>query len=243
MAKDTTVFLLKLDRKDERPLFRLRTESRLEVAETKSFLWVRANQVDKALQQQLKALPSIGTYRLEQGLLFPEGGSVPTGSLPTSLKWQAVGDWVTPEPPPSVMPPLKAPEPAWSLELVKATQEQAVVALLVKADAWFDYVETAPKARLDALSFALSDDKRALIIGQPLPPLPGQLYWQVEQLLLPAGWSLAHPVLGPLLSQSMSPKSGGYALVHDHKNWEVIPFANVIAADRASVRLSSQNLK
>jgi hypothetical protein len=113
--------------------------------------------------------------------------------------------------------------------------------LLTTLDAWRSYVETAPEVRLSGLYFAVAADARVLVLGTPLPPLPGQELWRCEDLLLPAGFDFEAPLLAPLLRRKLQPASDDVLLFAPDGRWERVPSAGLLPVTRSAVRLTAED--
>lgn len=238
MAENAPTLVFKLDRQDTASLADLRTQPSLFAAETAEAIWLKAEKADKDLRPRLKALPAVRTYVLNGKLLFPENTAVPEAKIPSSIEWVPLQTWLQPEAPSSLLPPLELPAGQLPFRLVRSQEEQTASALLVEAKHWLQYAEAAPQVRLERLRFALSDERQVLVTGDPLPPLPGELFWQMERLLLPAGWTLEYPMLAPLLSGRMAKETDDLALIRQSGAWTTIRSAAFVTAQRANVRLS-----
>ncbi|NBC06235.1 MAG: hypothetical protein GVY26_03475 [Bacteroidetes bacterium] len=238
MAENAPTLVLKLSPQDTGPLADIRTQHKLFVAETDEAVWLKAKEAGKDIRSSLNALPAVRTYVLQGRLLFPVGATVPEAHLPQSLQWKPLQVWLRVEAPRSVLPPLELPADKLPFRLVRSQEEKTASALLIEADRWLQYAETAPAVRLSKLRFALSEERQVLVTGTPLPAVPGRLFWQMERLLLPAGWTLEYPLLAPLLSRRMTKKPDDLVLIQLGGPWAGIPQAAFVDAQRATVRLS-----
>ena len=165
-------------------------------------LWLRGGlAATNPLPLPIRQLPASAAYVADaQGRLFPRGSRTPTGRLP-ALNWQPLAEFLPLEMPTAALPgELPTPVP---VQLVPTRQPRPGAALLATLAAWVAYAETAPAVRLAPLRFAASGRGQVLLLGAPLPPLPGQEYWQTESLLLPAGYELALPLMARLLTDKL----------------------------------------
>jgi hypothetical protein len=117
------------------------------------------------------------------------------------------------------------------------------VALLTSFEAWRTYAEAAPEIRLRGLRFAVSAERQVLLLGAPLPPLPGQEYWQQAGLLLPAGYDLEVPLLAPLLTSRLTSDSEALVLFTAEGGWALVPMAHLVPATRSAVRLTAESFR
>ena len=200
-------------------------------------LWLRGPVAAGPLPLALRQLPARAAYQADaQGRLFPQGARTPTGRLP-ALGWQPLAEFLPLEMPTAALP--GQPPAPLPVQLVPARQLRPGTALLTTLAAWVAYAETAPMARLAALRFTASERGQVLLVGTPLPPLPGQEYWQTESLLLPAGRELALPLAARLLTDKLALAGTSLLLFDEAGHYEVLALSDLHPATRAAVRLTA----
>ena len=203
--------------------------------------WLRGLPASAPLPPAVRALPAQVRYQLDAaGWLFEPGRLAPAGRLP-ALPWQPIAELLPLEVPPAALPGQGAPR--YVPRLLPATQPAPSVALLATLPAWLRYAETAPEIRLQPLRFAAAADGRVLVLGTPLPPLPGQELWQRGALLLPAGHDLEAPVLAALLAERLATATGSWVLFAPDGGYELLAQGQLVAASRAAVRLTASTLR
>ncbi|GAB3638244.1 hypothetical protein GCM10027422_38340 [Hymenobacter arcticus] len=218
----------------------VRDQPGLLVAADAGQLWIRGLRATGPLPLALRQLPALAAYGADAaGRLFPGGRPTPTGRLPL-LAWQPILDFVPLELPTAALPgQLPAPVP---VRLVPSAQPRPGAALLTTLAAWQAYAETAPAVRLAGLRFAVSSRGQALLLGAPLPPLPGQEYWLTDGLLLPAGFEFELPIAAPLVAARLTNGGENFALFDATGEYEVIATTQLHPATRAAIRLTSNYL-
>lgn len=217
----------------------LRRASGLEVCRAGDELWVRGAG-DEAESRELLALPALRRYGLSgRGELLPRGARLPVGAAPIG-PWWPLARWLAPGLPPETDQAAPPPAPV-ALELVPAGPDDpappaALLCLpLAELAAW---VESAPAVRLQRLELAL-DGQRALVRGDPLPPLPGQRLALLGQVALPLGWSW-RPRLDPeALALALGLLPGELALLLPGGSREQVPSNAFAPLSRAGVRSAS----
>ena len=206
-----------------------------QAAETEEWLWLRgvpAGEEDLTIRQ----LPARQTFTLgEADLLFPVGKNVPVGKLP-GLNWQPLVLFLPIVLPVSGLPGF--PESKAELRLKPAATLQKGEALLTSLQALKNFAETAPEIRLRAVRFAVSETGKALVLGVPLLPLPGQEYWLNEDLLLPCGFELDPPGTAPLIVRSLNAERSGLLLFDIDGSWQKIKWEYLLPATRSGIRMS-----
>lgn len=231
--------LLVLHQKDIEALGAVRKHQQIEIAEAKEWIWLRCALMG-AEAEALQQLPAYKRYELEGGnKLFPLGGSTPVALL-QNMRWIPIQKFVPLEMPVAAMPGKvdhKCP-----IRLLASDRVEEGKALLTSLQAWSVYAENAPEIRLKQLSFALSEKQSVLIIGTPLPPVPGQEYWLREGNLLPAGFDFEFPLVASLLAARLNPLQDRYLLFHADASFDAIPKEAFVPATRSGVRLSREGL-
>ncbi len=212
----------------------------LQVATQAEEIWIRGIAAARMDDLLLRALPARHTYQLdERGYLFPMHGLTPVRKLP-DLKWIPLAERIQPELPISAMPGKVHTKLA--IRLVPSSQVEAGVALLTTLATWKAYANQAPQIRLESLRFAVSEWNQVLIMGTPLPAIPGREYWMRNTLLLPSGFDLELPLLAGLLANKVNPQADAVLVLDENGTWEKIAFDSLIPATRSAVRLTKENL-
>jgi hypothetical protein len=207
--------------------------------------WLRGSSCDAQLANLLTQLPATDRYLVDpQGLATRQGCLLPTMRIPDA-GWTALSTAFALSLDIPALPGA-APE-RHPLRLIRSHHERAVTALVCAWDAWAQWSDEAPAHRLKPLRFTRSGDQ-SLVLGDPLPPLPGQYHHLHGAVILPAGHDL-DPLADPaMLREIFRLSAGDYALVHlvvpdprpadgnDAASWELIPASAIASADRATVR-------
>ncbi|MBO0358102.1 hypothetical protein J0X19_09120 [Hymenobacter sp. BT186] len=231
--------LLVLTEQDGHTLGTVRTQPGLRVAQTAGQIWLRGLPATGELALVLRQLPAVSGYSLNaQNQLFPSGSQTPTGLLP-EVTWQPILDFVPLEIPVAALPGQLPTPHHW--QLIAATYAPAGSALLTTLPAWKAYADTAPEIRLQQLRFAVSATNEVVVLGTPLPPIPGRELWLCESLLLPAGLDFETPLLALLLARKLNPHNDALLLFSPTGEWERVERRFLLPASRSAVRLTLGN--
>ncbi|MCI1187852.1 hypothetical protein MON38_10510 [Hymenobacter sp. DH14] len=231
--------ILVLAAADREALGRVRHLPGLQVAEAAGQLWLRGLPATAELPLPVRGLPAVAAYAVDSEVrLFAGGQRTPTARLPAGLSWQPIRAFVPLELPTAALPAQGAP--AYRVRLGASARAEAGAGLLTDLATWHAYAETAPEIRLRALRFAVAADGRVLLLGVPLPPLPGQELWWRAGLLLPAGFDFEAPLLAPLLRQKLQTAADDVLLFAADGRWERIPAAAVLPVTRSAVRFTME---
>jgi hypothetical protein len=201
-------------------------------------LWLRGIPFTEKPAPGIRCLPATHTFLLDEtNLLFPIGSLTPVATL-KPLLWKSLPELLPVVLPVSAMPagiPAKYP-----LQLSPAAKPQAAHALLTTLQTWCSYTETAPLIRLQQLTFAASGKNEVLIMGLPLPSLPGKEYVLQHKLLLPAGYNFNPAGIASLVAAQLNPQQEDFLIFDITGAWERIPGTAFVKADRSAVRLTKR---
>ncbi|MBC9914227.1 hypothetical protein [Chitinophaga varians] len=235
MMPPWTGIILQLPLQQYTALGTVRHLPRLEAAADNTAVWLRGIPATEPVDPLLLQLPAICTWYVDSAQrLFRKGDLTPTDILDNALVWQPLPKWLTVSLPVSGMPhPVNE---GARITLIPIAQPGETTALLTTLAHWHTYGETAPAIRLQQLSFAADNQDRVLIIGHPLPSIPGKAYVREQQLLLPAGFALQPAGIAPLIVQQLDPQQEYLLLFHPDGSWERIPQHALVPATRRGIR-------
>lgn len=233
-----------------RELAQLRLLPGVELAETSSSVWLRGKTSLEEAQAALGQIPHVRLYLVEAAGLRLQGHLLVSRTWPGKFSsarsvesneqfvtaWQPLIEGIAVELPRAgyatgAVPPL-------TIRLVRSLRQQRSTLLITIADSWLEFAASAPKVRLDRLTFAISEDSRVLVLGEPLPPLPGQQFWDVDGNLIPIGWMCSPNLDGQTLSLALGRDRNEYLLFSEDGSVESIPMSSFVPATRAAVRSS-----
>ena len=166
----------------------------------------------------------------------PRGRLLPVAQLPYG-PWLPVSEACAPQAEPAALPGAMPERVA--LRVVADGVERPCTALVCAWDEWTRWADTAPALRLAPLRFARCGAE-ALVVGAPLPGLPGTRCHQDGPLLLPAGATLEPACSAATARRVFRLAEGELALVGADGTWDAVPAGALLAATRANVRATAQ---
>jgi hypothetical protein len=231
--------LIKLSLADKETLGSVRTIPGLQVAVDDSWIWLRVKEAKDNTMLSIRQLPAIHTYEMDElQNLFPAGGLTPVDRL-KNLLWVPIKQFIEVELPTSAIPGNITQ--GYEVNLVPSTRLQEGQALITTLSLWKEYAHAAPEVRLARLRFALSEHNEVLVMGSPLPAIPGKEYWMQEGMLLPAGFDFDIPWLAPLIAGKLNPLKDSIIKFNEDSSWVKIPKEAFVPATRSAVRLTEEN--
>jgi len=230
-------YAVRMDVTDAASLGRVRHQSGLQICQEDNVLWLYLNNGGDDAPEFLRTLPGRRFTVLPDRQLIPIDALLPQGHLPEG-PWIAAPLWM----------PLQLDSPAFSglvsqkcpLRIVRSTE--AADANLIKTDInrWRDYATCAPQVRLDRLSFAMNERQEVIVLGTPLPPLPGVRYVANSGVAIEAGWTCEPAVQPEVLREILKLDDDETALLHASGEWERISEDSFVKATRTSVRATAE---
>ena len=122
----------------------------------------------------LRRVPDLKLYQLDaNGVLRRQGERVPFATLP-EMKWSALTDFWELELPPTVFS-ANPPDPC-EIRLEASDTVSNPSALVTEPSFLLALADDAPAIRLAAFCFAATNTKKVVLIGDTLPPIPGDRY-------------------------------------------------------------------
>lgn len=204
-------------------------------------IWLRGGDPDDATRRLLPTLPNEGRFEItEHGALIAPGQRVPLGVLPSG-HWRPLRDLLELQLPQAKM--AAQIDPAVQVDLVPCQDARNPNVLVTDFDVWYHYAIAAPQVRLNACEFAVSADRRALIRGSTLPPIPGTSAVETAGLVVPCGWTWNPPVDAAILARAWRIRAGDLCLIWPGKSLEVIKADQLVAASRSAVQLTRKAMQ
>ena len=211
----------------------------LRAAEEENCIWIRGINALLEMDKELLRLPATNTFIIdEQGNLFLSGGLTPVAIL-KPLEWIALTDFISVEAPTAALPG-KTNEKV-SIRIILSAVERKGTALLTTLDVWKQYAETASETRLLSTRFAVSEKNKVLIMGVPLPSLPGIEYWQTGDALIPAGYDFELSIMREFVNKKLNENKNSLIVFDKEGGCQKIDKAFFVVSKRSAIRLTPMN--
>ncbi|MFN0051042.1 MAG: hypothetical protein ACKV0T_02565 [Planctomycetales bacterium] len=219
--------------------WQLRLEPSIEVAALDDGLWLRGSAADERLLALLRRLPGADRFDvLPDGQLRPSGSRLPRGVVPAA-QWVSLRTFAGVSLPVAQLAGSVAER--IPVRLVRASEPHSATLLVTTAAGWRDFGLTAPRIRLERLSFAMTGDGRVAVRGEPLPSIPGVHYYVCDDLAIPCGWRWAPPLESALVRISLDLAIGDVALFTSDASWELLKKDDFVPGSRSAIRSSTSS--
>jgi hypothetical protein len=230
-------YYLSIEVKNKDYLGTIRHQVNLKIAFEEDLLWVKDFTESQIQSVEVQSIPYKRLFREEKGKLFPEGSSLPARNVP-ALLWTPI-EFGLPVERPAYNHNYFGVSNNVSIKLVPAESEQKIVALMVDLEELKSYIEIAPSNRLQNLKWVILDTN-ALLVGLPSLPLRGESYWQMANMLLPAGLDLEFPILLKTIEKKINPESNNFIVWNRQNQYTHVPKDQFKILTISSFRLSYQ---
>lgn len=239
MAKDVTNdlnYCLSLARTQEADLATIRHWNNLKIAFDGDLIWIKDLTLIQINSVTVKSIPFIKRYEVRGPKLFPFQGRLPEGNLP-ALLWSPMERGLSIE-----LPKFNfnyfGTEEKIKIELIPSEKVKNASAMIVSMKELEEYILAAPEIRLQNIQWAIIDQTQAILFGQPLLPIPGKAFWQIEDFLIPAGYTFRHEGLIKKVNKKINPVSNNLITWEEDNQYFKINKIAIQALSISSFRMS-----
>jgi MoxR-vWA-beta-propeller ternary system domain bpX2 len=230
--------ILLIAEKDKEALGAVRCVDGLRTAVNSKGIWLRINE-EQAKSGAIQQLPVMKTYFIDaNNYLFLPGNVTPVDILDVA-DWFPIKQFIPVEIPVAAIPAkVKSQVPISIIPSEKVRNGNALRTSLV---VWKVYAENAPAVRLQALKFAVSENKEVFITGNPLPSIPGKEYWIQDKIAMPCGYDFEWPFLAAAIAGKLEVQDE-LIVFDENGNWQRLAENYFVHATRSAIRLTTINI-
>jgi hypothetical protein len=238
-ANDIGYYLL-IEEKHRADLAGLRKWGNLKTAFEENFIWVKDFDYAQVFSLQVKSIPYKKLFYSRNGKLFPLNSLLPDRNIP-ALLWTPIDRAL----------PVKLPlfnhnyfgiHEKIAVNLVPGETEAAASAMITGIDVLESYIQTAAAIRLQKLKWTILNNDKVLLVGTPLLPLKGNVYWQRRDFLLPAGYDLELPLLTEAFNNTINPWHDALVIWNSDSTYFTVEKSDLRPLSLSSFRFSMQKL-
>jgi hypothetical protein len=171
-------------------------------------------------------------------MIFPLGSKLPEGAVP-KLDWQPIAEVLKTKLPPRNFNFFGVKEKV-TPKIIPSMTEHTATATIVSLAHLEAYLYDAPKTRLERIHWAILPQHRALLMGTPLLPLPGEALWQMGDSLMPCGFELEYPFLNGFIHRRYNPDGMEWLLWNAQGEYIQIAKTKLKPLGKSSFKLSKE---
>jgi hypothetical protein len=174
---------------------------------------------------------------MANGQLARRGQRVPVSHAPHGT-WRPLAELLPIELPASRLPADPAAVQPLPLRPVPAHRARPADALLTTLRELAAFAASAPLVRLARLQFAADSRGDALVLGTPLPALPGLPCYREGRLVLPCGYALPPQLDAAAAAAHLGAPPRGLVLWHADGHHQLAPAEAILPCTRAALAAS-----
>ena len=236
LIQSVTEYWLRLPLKYKEKLSQIRVWKSLRMATDEGDIWVRGILPEQLNSPEIRSIPFKKIYFQKDNALFLLGGNLPEERLKTSLLWSPISKALPVEMPNYNFNYFGVHETI-DFKLVASSVERKSKALIVDLEILDKYILTAPAIRLHSIEWTIID-KKAVLIGIPLLPIPGKSYWQQQNFLIPTGYDFEYPELSNFYHKNLQTENNQYIVLQPNHTYYKLSTAQLKSLSISSYKLS-----
>lgn len=229
-------YFLAIDDVDKEHLAAIRHWSNVKVATEGTAIWVRNIDFAQLNSLEIKSMPHKKLFYERDGKLFPVNRHLPDRNVP-SLLWTPI-ERAVPVNLPSFNHNFFGINERISIQLILSQVERQAVAMIVGLSVLQHYVESAPAVRLKPMSWAVLNNDKAFLVGTPLLPINGPVFWNRGDALIPAGYDFEFYALSELITRQLSPENDSWVVWNTDATYFLVGKDDLQPLSRGSLRAS-----
>jgi hypothetical protein len=202
-------------------------------------IWIKDLDYVQINSVEVQSIPYKTLFYENDGKLFLVNSQLPHANIP-SLLWTPINRAF-----PITLPPLNHNlfeiNNTAKIEIIPSSLEQESVGILVSLTHLETFLFNAPTVRLKNLSWCIVN-QQALILGKPFLPVNGQSVWQINNHLLPNGYTFNFKPISYELNRILNTEATSYLLWQNNGNYSIIEKENLMPLSISSFKQSINNL-
>jgi hypothetical protein len=219
-------------------LARIRQWNNLKAAIEDDSVWVKDFDQEQITSIEVKSIPYKILYYSSQNKLHLLNSLLPERLVP-SLLWTPI-DRALPISLPSFNHNYFGVPDKITTQLVECGREEKAVAMITSISLLKEYIMNAPTIRLEKIKWVILENEQVMLMGNPPLPIKGDVFWNREEFLLPAGYDFELFSLSKIFNNAINPSKNYWVLWHTDNTYSVIPKDSLQALSVSSFRLTLQ---
>jgi len=217
----------------------IRHWTNLKVAFDVDNIWVKDIDYAQLNSAEIKSIPYKTTYYSREGKLYLVNSRLPERTVP-SLLWTPI-ERALPIQMPSFNHNYFGISEYLSLNLVPAEKEETAAAMITSISTLKNYVETAPAIRLQKISWVLLNNDKVFLLGVPVLPVTGDVFWTRDDMIIPAGYDFDLYALCAHVNELLNPDKDSWVVWNKDNTYFLIEKDDMqplsVSSFRESMRL------
>lgn len=238
-TKDIVKYFLLIPKNCLDDLVKLRQWTNIKVGFDAADIWVKDLDYNQVNSVEVKSIPSKKFYYEKEGRLILKDHLLWERNVP-SLLWTSI-DRALSVTVPTLNHNFFGLEEKIEIKLSPTSDERDGAAVLTTIEVLRNCVASASKIRLQNIRWTILANDHVLLIGKPFLPVPGMVYWQQKDFLIPAGFNFELHALTDVFHQLINADRTHWVLWDSTGNYSLVPKTSVVALSRSSLKLTMAN--
>lgn len=230
------MYLFEISKEHKEFLATIRQWNNVRIAFAETAIWLKDFTEEQMKSPNLLQIPHLIKYKEKQNLLFKNTSLLPSKKMPSALLWSPIQN-ALPVELPSLNHNFFGIHESIEVTIVPSEIEKEAKAILTTISVLKAYVEQSPEVRLNPLQWVLLEDK-VLIVGTPLLPIKGKVFWQLGNSFLPVGYNFELPILKDVIDNKINQSAANCIVWQSDSTYLSIPKENFKPLSISSLRLT-----
>ncbi len=224
MEKNSTnniIYYLQIEKNNAEFLGNLRDWANLKVAFEEQFIWVKDFTEIQVNATEIRSIPFKTIFYELNNKLFLQHSNLPSRNIP-SMMWTPIERAVSVEFP-SYNHNFFELKNKVDIRLIPSQNENEGQAIITNIDVLNEYINSAPVIRLQPLSWVILEGSKVLILGKPILPLQGKIFWINRSMLLPTGYDFELPQISYILDEQLTKQNNNWVVWNEDAYYYLVP--------------------
>jgi MoxR-vWA-beta-propeller ternary system domain bpX2 len=239
-APNNIIYYLVVKAENRDTLAHIRHWNNLKMGTDGYEIWVKDIDYVQINSLEVKSLPSKTIYYERSGKLYLLNSLLPARNIPSVL-WTAIDRALPIQLPPTNNNYFGTTEKI-VLNIIPSETEQEAEGMLATIETLQQYIETAPEVRLKRLKWVIIDGDSVFLIGKPLLPISGDVYWRKEDFMMPTGYNFDLHALMENLNTVINPRNDHWIVWQTDNTYFKIRKEDFMPLSLSSFRKSMKEL-
>jgi hypothetical protein len=238
-ASNDIIFFLHIDAKYKSDLAHIRAWDNVKVTFDQNSIWLKDFTYAQIHSVEVKSVPYKLLFYSKEGKLYLMNSLLPDRNIPSGL-WTPI-DRAFPITLPSFNHNYFGVKDQIELLLIPSENEAAAYAMITSAHNLNEYISTAAQLRFENIKWTILNNDQVLLLGIPILPIKGDVYWRRGSFLIPNGYDFDLPELSDTVNTKINPDNTHWIVWSIHNTYAPIEYKDLIPLSLSSYRLSKQH--
>lgn len=235
-ASNNLTYYLKIDESKKEDLAAIRIWSNLKFGVEENFIWVKGFDYVQIHSLEVKSIPFSILYYEKNSKLNLVNSLLPERNLPNVL-WTPI-DRALPIKLTSFNNNYFGIREKIEITLIETTEEKESEVMITTTANLNLYIQSAPSIRLEKLQWSILNNDKVFLIGTPLLPITGDVYWKNKNHIIPTGYNFELPLVSNEINSILNLNNDYYIIWNKDNTYALLDLSDLEPLSISSFRLS-----